>query len=538
MKEVTERLRDGITVGEVCQIERLCTREGWEELEQRLRQSQANRVVIGACLPYVYTRKLRDLGEKIGLSPTLMQVVDIRTPAFPGKAGNREQVSAAIRTALSMGIGRLKGMDPGPSPSVRINQKALVVGGGIAGMVAALAIADHGFEVDLVERATELGGNLRSLHRTLDGSPPQELLKEVLGKVEKHPKIHVSRKARVVHSLGRVGRFLTTIENENGQGETLEHGVTVLATGGRERKTQAYCYGQSEVILTQHELEEKLHQGTVNPARLQVVAMIQCVDSREEPRNYCSRICCASALKHALYLKEQNPAVDVYIFYRDLMAYGFMESFYTRARQQGVIFIQYEVGNKPQVTVEDGRPVVRATDPILGREVMIRPDVLVLSTGIEPDSQRTMAEIFGVETDRDGFFQEAEPKWRPVDFLKEGVFMCGIAHSPRSVSESIAMAEAAAQRALRILSSERLATGSTVAEVRHSLCALCERCISACPYGARWRDEDEEKIVVDPLMCQGCGSCAAVCPNSASVLRGYRDQQMFFVIDAALDEVF
>jgi heterodisulfide reductase subunit A len=538
LEEVTERLRHGITVGEVCQIERLCTREGWEELEQRLRQSQANRVVIGACLPYVYTRKLRELGEKIGLSPTLMEVVDIRTPAFPGKTENREQVSAAIRTALSMGIGRLKGMDPGPAPSVRINQKALVVGGGIAGMVAALAIADHGFEVNLVEREAELGGNLRSLHRTLEGSQPQELLKEVLGKVEKHPKIHVYRKASVVLSLGRVGRFLTTIEKENGEGETLEHGVTVLATGGRERKTQAYCYGQSEVILTQHELEERLHQGSLNPAGLQVVAMIQCVDSREEPRNYCSRICCASALKHALYLKEQNPAVDVYIFYRDLMAYGFLESSYTRARQQGVIFIQYEVGNKPEVTVDNGQPVVRATDPILGREVVIRPDVLVLGTGIEPDSQRSMAEIFGVETNRDGFFQEAESKWRPVDFLKEGVFMCGIAHSPRSVSESIAMAEAAAQRALRILSSERLATGSTVAEVRHSLCALCERCISACPYGARWRDEDEDKIVVDKLMCQGCGSCAAVCPNSASVLRGYRDQQVFSVIDAALDEVF
>ena len=536
--EMTEQLRDGITVHEVHQVERLCTREGWQELEDKLRRSQPNRVVIGACLPYVYTRKLRELGEKIGLSPTLMEVVDIRTPAFPGRTADSKEATARIRAALAMGIGRLKGMDPRPTPSAKIVQKALVVGGGIAGMTAALAIADHGFQVDLVEQGAELGGNLRSLHRTLDGGSPQDLLKEVITKVEKHPKLKLHKKARVVHSLGRVGRFLTTIETENGQAESLEHGVTVLATGGREARTRAYCYGESDAIVTQHEFEEKLHSGILKPAELKVVAMIQCVDSREEPRNYCSRICCASALKHALYLKEQNPNVEIYIFYRDLMAYGFLESHYTRARQQGIIFIQYEVGNKPTVTLDQEKPRVTATDPILGREVAVRADVLVLSTGIEPGDQRNLAEIFGVGTDGDGFFQEAESKWRPVDFLKEGVFMCGIAHSPRSISESVAMAEAAAQRALRILSSERLATGSTVAEVRHSLCALCERCINACPYGARWRDEDEEKIVVDELMCQGCGSCAAVCPNSASVLRGYRDQQVFSVIDAALEETF
>ena len=538
LEEIAERLRGGGTVGEMHQIERLCTRAGWEELEQRLRHSQANRVVIGACLPYVYTRKLRELGEKIGLRPTLMEVVDIRTPAFPGRTANREEVSAAVRTALAMGVGRLKGMEPGPAPSAKVTQKALVVGGGIAGMTAALVIADHGFDVSLVEQAAELGGNLRSLRRTLNGGSPQDLLKEVVAKVEKHPKLHLYRRARVLHSQGRVGSFSTTIEKENGQEETVEHGVTVLATGGRERRTEAYCYEQSDAIVTQHELEEKLHNGTLNPVDLRVVAMIQCVDSREEPRNYCSRICCSSALKHALYLKELNPAVDVYIFYRDLMAYGFLEPFYTRAREQGVTFIQYEVGHKPQVTVDQGRPLVRAVDPILGREVMVRPDVLVLSTGIEPGDQQRLAEIFGVGTDRDGFFQEAESKWRPVDFLKEGVFMCGIAHSPRSVPESVAMAEAAAQRALRILGSEELVAGSTVADVRPGLCALCELCISACPYGARWRDEEEERIVVDELMCQGCGSCAAVCPNSASVLRGYRDQQVFSVIDAALDGVF
>jgi heterodisulfide reductase subunit A len=429
-------------------------------------------------------------------------------------------------------------MEPTPPAAIPVIQKALVVGGGIGGMSAALAIADHGFGVNLVEKEDELGGNLRALHRTLEGAPPQELLEQTVSRVEKHPNIKVYKKTEVLHSLGRAGHFLATIEREDEGGETLEHGITVLATGGKEATTESYAYGQSEAIVTQHQLEERLHSGSINPADLRVVAMIQCVDSREEPRNYCSRICCGSALKNALYLKEQNPEIEVYILYRDIMAYGFLETYYTQARQAGVIFIQYEVGGKPRVKVENGRPSIEVIEPILGREVVIETDLLVLSTGIVPGDQGKLAEIFGVELDQDGYFQEAESKWRPVDFIKEGVFTCGLAHSPRSITESIAMAEAAAQRALRLLTNEKLTAGTTVAEVRHSLCALCERCIAACPYGARWRDEDEEKVLVDELGCQGCGSCATVCPNSASVLRGFRGQQMFSVIDAALEELF
>jgi heterodisulfide reductase subunit A len=531
-------LRGINSVDEVCRIGRICTKEGWNELQEKLQDSKANRVLVGACMPYVYAKKLRELGKTIGLDPALIDVVDIRTAAFPGRNGDKEQVGRDIRAEIAMGIGKLKGRDTSPVPTTPIFQKGLVVGGGIAGMTAALGIADHGFEVYLVEQAEKLGGNVRSLHRTIEGDSPQELLEKTISRVEKHPQIHVYEKARVVHSQGRVGRFTTTIEKEGLAGETLEHGVTVLATGAHEARTESYVYGQSEAIVTQHELEEKLADGTLDPANLGVVTMIQCVDSREEPRNYCSRICCASALKNALYLKEKNPEVEVYIFYRDIMAYGFLEQYYTRARRSGVIFIHYEVSRKPRVTAENGRPRITATDPILGRDIVLQPDLLVLSTGIAAGEQKGLADAFGVEVDQDGFFQEAESKWRPVDFIKEGFFVCGMAHSPRFITESIAMAEAAAQRALRILNTEKLAAGGIVAEVRHSLCALCEQCIAACPYGARYLDEDEGKIVVDELMCQGCGSCATVCPNNASVLRGYRDQQMFEVIDDALEGVF
>jgi heterodisulfide reductase subunit A len=221
-----------------------------------------------------------------------------------------------------------------------------------------------------------------------------------------------------------------------------------------------------------------------------------------------------------------------------MMAYGFLESFYTQARSAGVIFVQYETDRKPNVTLEDGRPTITAIDPILGRDIILKPDLLVLSTGIEPNEVKRLAGLFGLERNQDGFFQEAESKWRPVDFIREGIFMAGIAHSPHSITESIATAEAAAQRALRILNNEKLAAGGIVAQVRNSLCSLCERCITACPYEARRHDEDLGQVVVDELMCQGCGSCATVCPNSASVVRGYRDQQMFEIIDAALEAVY
>ena len=526
------------SVSQVHTIDSICTREGWDELKGTLQESDANRVLIAGCMPYVYSKKLEELGMDTGLDPTLMDVVDIRTPAFPGQDREKEDLIRDLRGVISMGIAKVKGMDPDPLPSTRILPKALVVGGGIAGMSAALGIADHGYEVSLVEQGKGLGGNLHHIHRTIQGDSPQELLEETVAKVEQHPKIQLYTQAKVVHSRGHVGHFSTTIEKEDGVGETIEHGVTLLATGGLEASTKSYAYGESESILTQHELEGKLADKTVDPSGLGAVAMIQCVDSREEPRNYCSRICCATALKNALYLKEQNPEIDVYIFYRDIMTYGFLESYYTKARKGGVIFIQYDKNQKPQVSVENGKPRIIADDPVLGRKLGINADLLVLSTGIAPGGARQLADLFGVETNQDGFFQEADSKWRPVDFIKEGVFMAGIAHSPCSINEAIAMAEAAAQRSLRILNSERLASGRIVAEVRHTLCALCEKCITACAYGARSYDEEQEMIAVDQLMCQGCGSCATVCPNSASVLRGNRDQQLFEVIDAALENIF
>ncbi|MDZ7582703.1 MAG: response regulator [Deltaproteobacteria bacterium] len=521
-------------------IARTCTAEGWNDLMERVESRRPNRVLIGACLPYVYARQIRQLARKVSLHPSLMDVVDIRSLNLPPLADGQPSQEVCgpsvkrLRSVLEMGLARLKRIDPSPSVSVPIQQRALVVGGGIAGMTAALAIADHGFPVTIVERAARLGGNLIWLKQTLEGQPIADLLSETLQKVDKHPLVSVRTGSRVLAAYGYVGQFFTTIENPEGGAETLEHGITILATGGDEAPTTSYGFGTSPAIITQKELEQKLADGSVDPMALDTVVMIQCVDSREEPRNYCSRVCCASALKHALQMKERNPNLAVYVLYRDMMTYGFTETYYTRARKSDVGFIQYSPKDKPRVAVDQGPVTVTVFEPIIGKTIEISTDLLVLATGVVPNLPAELAAAYGIERDVDGFFQAAESKWRPVDALKEGVFACGLAHSPRSIAESIATAEAAAQRSLRILSRKNLPAGRVVARVHHSLCSLCERCIEACPYGARMLDVDQQKVIVNLLMCQGCGSCATACPNKASVLEDLRQEQMLAVIDAAL----
>jgi heterodisulfide reductase subunit A len=516
--------------------EQTCTAGGWENLEQLVDESKPNRILIGACLPDVYKRKMKSLGQPFGLGPGLIEFIDL-TSDYRRQIPEDQDKEFAVRnlsSKLEMGVAKLKWIEPSPAPEIQVIQRALVVGGGVAGMTAALAVADHGFQIDLVEHNDRLGGNLNWLEKTLDGHSPKELLDEMHTSVKKHPKIRVHLNSRVVQCTGEVGSFHTTIVDAQKAEQTLQHAVTILATGGAEATTSAYGYGTSSAIITQKELEQKLSNHRIDPAQLNSVVMIQCVDSREEPRNYCSRVCCANALKHALRLKETNPELQIYILYRDMMAYGFYESFYTQARKADVTFIQYRINEKPQVEMEQGSVKVTVRDALMERPLQITADLLVLATGIIPNLPPELTQTFGVAVDADGFFQEADSKWRPVDSLKEGVFACGLAHSPRNIAETIATAEAAAQRALRILARERLPAGKVVASVHHSLCSLCERCIDACPYGARSIDVDQDKVLINPAMCQGCGSCAAICPSGAAVLEGFLEQQMLEVIDAAM----
>ncbi|MBA7629872.1 Ferredoxin--NADP reductase [subsurface metagenome] len=419
-----------------------------------------------------------------------------------------------------------------PLSSEAVNPRVLVIGGGLAGLTAALSIAQQGLEVHLVERSSKLGGNLKLIYSTLEGGDTQALLENITTQVKTNNLIHLYVETELAEARGYAGNFEVSLRNKDSL-HPLEVGAIIVATGGEEYQPTEYLYGQSRQVITQQELEGRLLSVELNPQSLRSVVMIQCVGSREEKRPYCSRVCCSQALKNALTLKKENPEIEVFVLYRDMMSYGFKEEYYTQAREKGVSFIRYELGSKPEVRQEGERLVVEVAEPVLGGKLVLKPDLVVLSPAIIPLDNTPLARILGVDLNEDGFFQEAEVKFRPVDFLIEGIFVCGLAHSPRGIEETIAQAQTTAQRAVSLLAKERLVSGRVVSEVVQRQCSKCEVCIKVCPYGARVKDEESEEIIVREALCQGCGACVVACPSGAAKLRGFKDRQVFSLIDAA-----
>ena len=517
-------------------IDRLCTAEGWENMVSALEKVDANRFLIAACHPYVFARKIKTLARKMNLHPSLFHAVDTARLFWSVDSPAKEDGSTSgsrVLQELFQGATVLKHTGTDPIMPIPVTRRALVVGGGIAGMTAALSIADQGVEVDLVERDKSLGGNCLWLTRTLEGDAIGPLLNDTISRIGQHPGINVHTQSSIKDITGQVPSFFTVIETDEKQLVNRSHGAVILATGGSEARTDSYGYGTSDRIMTQKEVAAKWGGDGANPADLGTVVMILCVGSRMQPRNYCSRVCCPTALKQAQDLRQSNPDLDIYIIYRDMMTHGFSEAYFTRARRDNIMFISYEPEHPPEVETDQNRVLVRVNEPTLGVPLEIETDLLVLATGVTPQLPDELSATMGVEKDGNGFFLEADAKWRPVDSLKQGIYACGLVHSPRSVTDTIATAQAAAQRALSILSNETQYSGQIAAQIRHSLCSRCERCIPACPYVARWRDPEDDHIHVNDMMCQGCGACAVVCPNGAAILEGFTGKRMLGVIDAA-----
>lgn len=535
---LTARLRDDPAVRQVTLEDRMCSDAGWERLTESVLETRANRVLIAACHPYRFLPRIKRLAQATGLAPWLIEVADLeihrrRSVPAPGEPIPDDGESW---TTVSDALIRLKHVDPRPADAWPVTQKALVIGGGIAGMQAALTIADQGYPVDLVEKQNELGGNLLWLNRTVEGYDVRQLVSRTVDRVNRHPRISVHMNTTVQGACGQVGQWYTTLEAPDEAPQTLEHGAVVLATGGNEAPTRSYGYGTHPAIVTQKELETGLAEARIDPQTLGTIVMLLCVDSRREPRNYCSRVCCPTAIKHALHIKQKNGEAAVYVFYRDMMTCGFSETYFSRARAAGVIFVPYDPEHPPQVGTDKQALVqVLARDPILGAPLCIEADLVVLATGIAPALPTDLAAAYGAEMTADGFFQPADTKWRPVDALAQGVFACGTAHSPRDITDSITTARAAAQRALTILARPQIAADRVVANVRHSLCTLCERCIAVCPFSARTLDPEADRLAVNPVLCQGCGACAAACPNGAAVVEGFGEARMLETIDAAME---
>jgi heterodisulfide reductase subunit A-like polyferredoxin len=449
---------------------------------------------------------------------------------------DKEGATQKAKDLLRMAVANAALLECIERKRIPIRKRALVIGGGLAGMTAALGFAEQGFEVSLVEREAELGGNMRHIHYSLSGQDPQAFLQELIGKVMAHPALQVITNAEVVDHEGVQGTFSTGVMIAPAMTyRKIEHGVTVLATGGVEYKPQEYLYGEHACVLTQMELEKRIAAGELNPKRFGRVVMIQCVGARTEERPSCSRICCAVAIKNALKLKELAPDIDIHILYRDIRTYGLLEQYYTQARERGVIFTRYIPERKPEVQGGDGRVSIKVWDDALRRTLIIEADLLVLSAAIIPGENEELAAMFKVQRNLEGAYLEAHMKLRPVDFAREGLYMCGLAHAPKLMDEAISQAQAAVARGATLLSKDEIEVGGVIARVDPELCAACLICVRACPYAVPTINE-EGYSVIDQAKCQGCGTCAAECPQRAIQLQHYRDVQLIAKVTALARE--
>ncbi|HOX38307.1 MAG TPA: FAD-dependent oxidoreductase [Candidatus Brocadiia bacterium] len=510
-----------------------CADDSQDLMKEIIRNMRLNRIVVASCTPRTHEPIFRDTLRDAGLNPYLLEMANIRDQCSWVHAGDAEKATRKACDLVRMMVARAATLQPLREETVPVRNAALVVGGGLAGMTAALALADQGFPVHLVEKSGELGGTARSIYRTLDGQDVQAFLAETIQRVTGNPRITVHRETKVVKVAGHVGEFSSTL-NTKGVSSEIEHGVVVVATGATEKKPAAYGYGSSDKVMTQLELSERLGGKTLSLPPNATVVMIQCVEQRDEARPYCSRVCCATAVKNALQLRESHPVARIMVLYRDMRTYGFREAAYKEAREKGVLFVRFDPESPPKVGVAASGVTVAAREPALKRELEVKADLLVLAAPIAPRAEREeISELLRVPLNADGFFLEAHMKLRPVDFASEGLFLCGAAHAPKFISETISQAIAVAGRAASILSRKEMPVSGQTAFVDSSKCISCMTCVHVCPYMAPMVGRDS-KAEIQGAVCMGCGSCASECPARAISLRHYMETQVLAAMDGLL----
>ena len=508
-----------------------CSQDTQEKMVEVIKEQNLNRIVVAACTPRTHEPLFQETIRNAGLNPYLFEMANIRNQCTWCHSSEKKMATKKSKDLVGMAVARAALLESISPISVDINTSALVIGGGISGMTAALGLADQGFPTTIIEKSDILGGAARDIAHTWAGNDVQKYISELTAKIKNHADIEVFLNSEIKHASGFVGNFETEIMLKN-TSKIISHGATIIATGGLATDTNEYLYGKSSRVTRWHELEK-------NPQKIKdanSIVFIQCVGSRNSERPYCSRICCTTSISQAISIKELQPDTNIFILYRDIRTFGEREILYKQARKLGVIFIRYSLENKPVVQEVDNGLEVKIFDPILQKNILITADLINLATAIEPAENSKLAALYKLALNEENFFMEAHAKLRPVDFASDGLFVCGLAHYPKPIDESIAQAMAAAGRAITVLSKSSITISPLVSQIDAEKCIGCGLCVELCPFNAIILEEVEGKgqraqnIVAS---CKGCGICAASCPQKAIDMLHFRDQQILASVCAA-----
>ncbi|MBW1803988.1 MAG: CoB--CoM heterodisulfide reductase iron-sulfur subunit A family protein, partial [Deltaproteobacteria bacterium] len=510
-----------------------CAQDTQDKMGQIVKEKKLNRVVVAACTPKTHEPVFRETLLKAGINPYLFEMANIRNQCSWVHADNPSAATEKSKDLVRMAAAKVALLEPLHDPILDITQRALVVGGGMAGLAAAINLGDQGYHTYLIEKDDALGGQARHIFQTWRGEDVQEQLTEMIQKAMFHHNIEVCLNSQITAVDGFVGNFKSEVTIGE-KARVFEHGVTVIATGASELQPTQYLYGKDPRVMTGLELQKRFVDNDSSLNQVETAVFVQCVGSRIPERPYCSKVCCTQSIQSALKLKEINPQMRIYVLYRSMRPYGLREDLYREARSKGIAFVRYNVEEDFSVNRDNQGLEVGFTDRVLKRKMEIRPDLLVLAAAIVPEKENPLAQFFKVPRNDDGFFAEAHVKLRPVDFATEGVFVCGLAHAPKSIDESIAQGQAAAARAVTLLSAKTIAVTGTVAQVDPSMCSECGICVSICPFSAPSFNEKTGKAEIEPTLCKGCGLCVASCRSGAIHLKGFDTSQIMAMIEQAM----